>query len=202
MPDKIECISCGKTYKWSPNLAGKRAKCKCGATIEVPAIDSPPDENVADEPQSDNIGIYDVTEPAPVAASAASQTVIAPAARVQTASPVLAYAPPPLPGQPRIGVRKLACCQACGSESPVKYVEFYQNVGALVVRFHRSIKGNLCKKCIHSNFWKMTLTTLTVGWLGYISIVVAPVFIIGNLIRYVGAIGLPKAYTEAERRSV
>ena len=43
-------------------------------------------------------------------------------------------------------------CQACGVEAPTKYVEFHQNVGALVMRFHKSYKGHMCKSCIHKYF--------------------------------------------------
>ena len=31
------CDSCGKQYPWKPELAGKKAKCKCGALISIPA---------------------------------------------------------------------------------------------------------------------------------------------------------------------
>ena len=36
MPAVIHCPSCQKEYPWKPDLAGKRVKCKCGQTIEVP----------------------------------------------------------------------------------------------------------------------------------------------------------------------
>ena len=55
-------------------------------------------------------------------------------------------------------------CQCCGVEAPTKYVAFYQNIGALVMRFTNSMEGNLCKSCIHSTFWKFTLTNTTLGW--------------------------------------
>jgi hypothetical protein len=34
---KFSCATCGKTFTWKPELAGKRAKCKCGKPITVPA---------------------------------------------------------------------------------------------------------------------------------------------------------------------
>jgi hypothetical protein len=34
---KFSCGGCGKTYKWKPELAGKRAKCKCGYVMTVPS---------------------------------------------------------------------------------------------------------------------------------------------------------------------
>ena len=33
---KFNCSSCGKEYRWKPELAGKKAKCKCGSVIAVP----------------------------------------------------------------------------------------------------------------------------------------------------------------------
>src|ERR1041384_5910067 len=83
-------------------------------------------------------------------------------------------------------------CQTCGVEAPVKYVEFRQNIGALVVRFSKEVKGNLCKSCIHSHFWSMTLINLTIGWLGYLSLVLAPIFSILNIVHYLAALGLPR----------
>ena len=33
---KFNCSTCGKEYRWKPELAGKKAKCKCGNVIAVP----------------------------------------------------------------------------------------------------------------------------------------------------------------------
>jgi hypothetical protein len=35
---KVSC-ACGKQYSWKPELAGKRAKCKCGGVVKFPAED-------------------------------------------------------------------------------------------------------------------------------------------------------------------
>jgi len=83
-------------------------------------------------------------------------------------------------------------CQVCGTYAPVKYVEFHQNIGMLFRREHRYIKGNLCKNCINQTFWKFTLITLAVGWIGTISLIVAPFFILNNIFRYIMSLGLPK----------
>lgn len=88
-------------------------------------------------------------------------------------------------------------CQCCGVEAPTKYVEFHQNIGALLVRFHRAIKGNLCKSCINKYFWKFTLINLTLGWWGTISFFLTPFFILNNLIRYLGTLKLPSAPIKA-----
>jgi hypothetical protein len=90
-------------------------------------------------------------------------------------------------------------CQGCGIEAPTKYVSFYQNIGALVMRFHRSIKGNLCKRCINKYFWEYTLITLGLGWWGMISFFLTPFFVINNVVRYLGALGLEAPPPDATR---
>ena len=84
-------------------------------------------------------------------------------------------------------------CQVCGSYAPTKHVTFHQNIGALVLRFRKKLEGNLCKSCVHKTFWKMTLITLAVGWLGVISLIIAPIFIILNIVQYVACLGMPSA---------
>jgi hypothetical protein len=82
-------------------------------------------------------------------------------------------------------------CQGCGIEAPARYVEFHQNIGALLLRFSSATKGNLCKKCVHAHFWKRTLVTIAIGWLGTISIILAPVFVVMNIVRYIMVLGMP-----------
>ena len=192
MPETFSCPSCQKEYRWKPELAGKRAKCKCGSTIEIPHADA--------ALQQDDLGIYDVAEGAPIAVAAPTQVPLAapppgaPPLPTQTpvAAPVLPYQPP------RMFSNR---CQVCGADAPVKYVEFHQNIGALVMRFHKSIKGNLCKSCIHSKFWPMTMTTLGIGWLGTISIILAPIFVINNTVRYLGCLTMPSSHPNAPQRA-
>jgi hypothetical protein len=194
MPEKFQCSSCQKEYKWKPELAGKRAKCKCGATIEIPQAD-------ADPPTlEEDVGAYDVAEPAPIAPPPPAQAAIPMATAVAPATaapPSLPYGSARLPWQAQAGASGRSRCQACGADAPVKYVEFNQNVGMLVMRRRSYVKGNLCKSCINSKFWSMTLTTLAVGWLGTISLVLAPIFIIGNIIRYLGCLSLPSSHPKS-----
>ena len=82
-------------------------------------------------------------------------------------------------------------CQCCDVEAPTRYVEFYQNIGALFIRWTKSVKGNLCKRCIHKTFWKMTATNLVLGWWGTISFFMTIGYLCNNIARYVGCIGLP-----------
>ena len=82
-------------------------------------------------------------------------------------------------------------CQACGAVAPTRYVEFKQNVGMLVMRRSKTVAGEFCKPCVHQHFWKTTGTTLAVGWLGRISMIVAPIYVVNNVVRYVSVLGMP-----------
>jgi hypothetical protein len=81
-------------------------------------------------------------------------------------------------------------CQDCGVEAATKYVSFYQNIGALVVRFNKSVEGHLCKSCIHKHFWGMSAITLFLGWWGTISLIVTPFILLNNIGRYVFCLGM------------
>jgi len=88
--------------------------------------------------------------------------------------------------------RKDNSCQICGIYGPVKYTEFYENIGMLIQRRYQSVKGKLCKNCINKTFWRFTLTTLFLGWWGTISFFVTPIYIVNNIIRYLMSLGLKK----------
>jgi len=82
-------------------------------------------------------------------------------------------------------------CQGCGVEAPTRYAEYHQNIGALVVRFGKSYKGQLCKRCMHKYFWQTSVTTLFLGPWGMISLIVTPFFLINNVARYLAALPMP-----------
>src|ERR1700761_2939559 len=86
-------------------------------------------------------------------------------------------------------------CQCCGAEAETKYVSFHQNVGALAMRFTKTMEGSLCKNCINKHFWSMTGITAVFGWWGIISAVLTPIFLLNNIIRYLGCLTLPKPET-------
>jgi hypothetical protein len=90
-------------------------------------------------------------------------------------------------------------CQACGRRAPTKYVEFYQNIGALIIRFGKSIKGDLCKTCINKYFWEYTLICLLLGWWGIISFILNWFFLINNIGRYLGTLGMASELPEGEQ---
>ena len=81
-------------------------------------------------------------------------------------------------------------CQACGVQAETRYVEFHQNIGVLVLRFSKAVKGDLCKSCIHRYFWELTGICLLLGWWGIISFFLNIIFIMNNVIRYLSCLGM------------
>jgi len=103
-----------------------------------------------------------------------------------------AAAPPP-PSSPAPAPRPASraagpgACQLCGRARPTHPVEFKQNIGALVVRFHKRVAGRLCAECVGRSFRDMTLITFLAGWWGIVSFFVTPFILIGNVVQYLGA---------------
>src|SRR5262245_47929842 len=87
-PVHFACDGCGKQYKWKPEIAGRKAKCTCGISMQVPA--GIPAKGVA---------IATAVAPAPAARTAVAKPVVA-AKPVAAARPGLAAAGvtvPPIP---------------------------------------------------------------------------------------------------------
>src|SRR5688572_14501679 len=74
---KFSCDACGTEFRWKPEIVGKKAKCKCGAVIEVPEHPTlvPLEEPAEDEADDDARGEYDVIEPPPKPVVPMQQTV-------------------------------------------------------------------------------------------------------------------------------
>ncbi len=51
-PENFSCEGCGKSYRWKPEFAGRRIKCKCGTVMVAPAA-------AAVEPQSEDEPDFD-----------------------------------------------------------------------------------------------------------------------------------------------
>lgn len=77
-------------------------------------------------------------------------------------------------------------CQSCGLEAPTASVEFQYNIGLLIYRVYKSVKGTMCKSCIRRHFWECTLINLIAGWWELISFVLTPFLIASNIIQYLG----------------
>jgi hypothetical protein len=69
-------------------------------------------------------------------------------------------------------------------------VEFYQNIGVLIMRFSKTVRGELCKSCIHRYFWELTSINMFLGWWGIISFFVNIAFIINNVARYLSCLNM------------
>ncbi len=72
-------------------------------------------------------------------------------------------------------------CQFCRRPAPVVNATFRQNVGALLARFEKRFSGNMCGACVSKHFWSCTLITMAVGWLGTISLILAPIYVLTNI---------------------
>ena len=67
------CSTCGKNYRWKQELAGKKAKCKCGAVINCPAT-------IPGDPPQDDDALFDLAPAPEVSRPAARTVIVAPAA--------------------------------------------------------------------------------------------------------------------------
>src|SRR5688572_11470594 len=72
MDPKFGCKQCGKTYKWKPEFAGKKVKCKCGFVMTAPKAPAAP----ADEPDLD--ALYDLADAGQQAVAAAPAMIRCP----------------------------------------------------------------------------------------------------------------------------
>ena len=124
----------------------------------------------------------------PPPAPSAGPSAAAARPRMATPPPIPAAAAPAPPGAAR--------CESCGTLGPVGRIELHQNIGALVVRFHKSVKGNVCPACAKKHFQELTLITLVGGWWGVISFIMTPFILVNNVLQYLsykpgGPIGMP-----------
>jgi hypothetical protein len=89
--------------------------------------------------------------------------------------------------------RRAGYCQVCKTPAPTIHVSLNRHVGALVLMFHRSLRGSLCKRCIGRSFTKYTTATLLLGWWGVFSCFITPIVLINNLMVYVRSQFMPPA---------
>jgi hypothetical protein len=75
-------------------------------------------------------------------------------------------------------------------------VEFTRNIGMLVVRQTRKVNANMCKSCVHKNYWDFQAKNLLLGPWGMISLVLTPIYLITNTVAYVSALNKLKGAIE------
>jgi hypothetical protein len=81
-------------------------------------------------------------------------------------------------------------CDACRRVAPLRHARFMQNIGALVLRFPRTIDGNLCKHCIDKYFFRFTGTTMLLGWFGIISFFYSAFSVPSNIVHWTRSFGM------------
>lgn len=119
---RFECDSCGKSYAWKPQLAGRRARCACGHEIVVPRHDE----------HGDEFGDYELAAPSRGGEGAAK---VVPAQSV-SAQPIAAQ---PVRATKVVGYRRPGAARSDGKPDyvidPVKdhYAPLWLIVGGVVV---------------------------------------------------------------------
>ena len=81
-------------------------------------------------------------------------------------------------------------CEACRRVAPLRHARFMQNIGAVVLRFPRTVDGNLCKHCIDKYFFRFTGVTMLLGWWGVISFFYSAFSIPSNIVNWTRSFGM------------
>ncbi len=89
-------------------------------------------------------------------------------------------------------------CETCRRIGPLKRVTFMQNVGALILRFPRTVSGQLCKFCIDKYFFRFTAITLIAGWWGVISFFYSLIAVPSNVVNWLGTMGMKTPQEDIE----
>jgi hypothetical protein len=82
-------------------------------------------------------------------------------------------------------------CERCQAAAATKRVTYHQNIGLFVARLRRTVDAELCRGCSTQVFLKMTGVTLVFGGWGMISMIVAPLMILNNVVQYVSVMVRP-----------
>lgn len=82
-------------------------------------------------------------------------------------------------------------CEVCGLDAPTQHIKFEQNIGMFFARRSLILERNMCRLCVKRYFRSYTLTTLFLGWWGFLSLIITPIFLINNIREYWAARKLP-----------
>jgi hypothetical protein len=85
-------------------------------------------------------------------------------------------------------------CSSCLRSRPTKKLTFRRNIGLLIMRFSGKAEGYLCAECAEYYFWKFSTITLILGWWGFISLLITPVYLLTNLGAYIDSWSLRKGF--------
>ena len=95
------------------------------------------------------------------------------------------YGPPPVLQQPPV-----VSCRVCGCV-PAAETKFREHQGYLILMRFLSLPGPFCRDCGLATFRHMTSRTLALGWYSYLSLLIAPITLIINLVRRGKVANLP-----------
>jgi hypothetical protein len=79
-------------------------------------------------------------------------------------------------------------CQTCGAAAPTWALTYRKNIGLIAAHWRWTTPMQVCKSCVHKEFWKRFAILVTIGWTSYYSIVIGPVFLIMNTVEYIKAL--------------
>jgi hypothetical protein len=89
-------------------------------------------------------------------------------------------------------------CMACGAVAPTWALTYRKNIGLIAAHWRSTTPMQVCRACVHKEYWKRFAVLVTVGWTSYYSIVIGPVFLIMNTVHYLQALRKsPTALPEA-----
>lgn len=145
------CDACGKTFAWKPAIAGKKAKCKCGATLVVP------DE----EPEASLDDLYDLAPAGPVDEGTTARVAMpAPVAAVATSAPNRGA------GGAAIGYQRGPTAREKQLEATANYVDpvrdIYAPVGLLIVGLLSYVGYYMFRYEVRGSFLAGTLVGISV----------------------------------------
>jgi hypothetical protein len=81
-------------------------------------------------------------------------------------------------------VNTMGHCQSCKNMRQLQSVTYFRNVGMLVARRTVTVKGDLCRSCIHRLYWQFAGKNVLLGPWGMISLLITPVYLIQNTWTY------------------
>lgn len=128
MTISFQCQNCGKNFAVKDEMAGRAARCKCGAAVTVPS----PDAGL-DDPFADDLSAFENVAPS---ANLPPRQPTAPQGASPFASSPNPYAPPTAPSQasPRASTGEVVC-PSCGEpgNSHVAWTWWGGIIGPLII---------------------------------------------------------------------
>jgi hypothetical protein len=71
--------------------------------------------------------------------------------------------------------------------APTWNVTYRKNIGIIATHIRETTPMQVCRRCLHKEYWKRFLVLVTIGWTSYYSIVIGPVMLVLNTVQYARA---------------